>query len=867
MDIPDTSFSTGLPELDTVLQKIFPGDNIVWQVDSIEAYIPFVEIFTTHVIKNNKKIIYFRFASHRELVEKKNGVITYTIDPLVGFETFTTNIRKIIHKYSEDSCFVFDCLSDLPVHWYSDLMLGNFFVLICPYILQHKSLAYFSLIRYRHSLSVAAHIRQTTQILIDVYKYNNDLYIHPLKVDQRHSPTMYLPHIREDDSFRPVTDSATVSKVVSTVRGSAMDTTPRILDVWDRTFIEARDTINEIADVMQPTENIETLFNKLLRMVISTDDRVLSLAKRYLTIEDIFEIKKRLIGTGKIGGKSAGMLIARAILRKNDERWNELLEVHDSFYIGSDVFYTFIVLNDCWEERHKHRDPETFLDGVEEACSEILNGIFPQYILDQFVEMFDYFGQTPIIVRSSSLLEDNFGNAFSGKYESVFCVNQGNPGERLEAFLRAVRKVYASTLSKEALMYRFQRGLLDRDEQMALLVQRVSGSVFGNLFFPLVAGVGLSYNPYSWSKKIDPESGVLRIVCGLGTRAVDRHDDDYTRVVALNAPQLSPEKNFDKFREFAQKQVDVLDVEGNEFRFINFNDMRKTASGFPAEIISSPVYEDTQVSLPYHDYWILTFKKLLSETTFVANMRDMLTTLQKAYEYPVDTEFTVNFKNDGSYQINLLQCRPLQMVVKSIVVEPPRDIDPKHIIIEANGAIIGPSVVTRIEQIIYVVPSEYEKMREQERYAVARLIGRVTHLKQNSPRVTMLIGPGRWGTSMASLGVPVTFGEINTASVICEIMEMNENLIPDVSLGTHFFNDIVETKMLYIAVFPHLKESVLNKDFLEKSTNQLPKLFPDQTRFSDVIRVIDTVEFPIKQRIILNANTFRQRVVCYIVET
>ncbi|GAI36840.1 unnamed protein product, partial [marine sediment metagenome] len=127
-----------------------------------------------------------------------------------------------------------------------------------------------------------------------------------------------------------------------------MDTTPRILDVWDRTFMEARDIINEIADGMRPTKDIETIFNKLLRMVISTDDRVLDLAKRYLTIEDILEIKKRLIGTGKIGGKSVGMLIARAILRKHNEHWNELLEVHDSFYIGSDVFYTFIVLNDCW---------------------------------------------------------------------------------------------------------------------------------------------------------------------------------------------------------------------------------------------------------------------------------------------------------------------------------------------------------------------------------------------------------------------------------------------------------------------------------------------------------------------------------------
>ena len=102
----------------------------------------------------------------------------------------------------------------------------------------------------------------------------------------------------------------------------------------------------------------------------------------------------------------------------------------------------------------------------------MLKGTFPEFILEQFVEMLDYFGQSPIIVRSSSLLEDNFGNAFSGKYESVFCANQGTRSERLEAFLSAVRRVYASTMSRDALMYRADRGLLDSDEQMALLVQQ-----------------------------------------------------------------------------------------------------------------------------------------------------------------------------------------------------------------------------------------------------------------------------------------------------------------------------------------------------------------------------------------------------------
>ncbi len=175
----------------------------------------------------------------------------------------------------------------------------------------------------------------------------------------------------------------------------------------------------------------------------------------------------RMLGTGLIDGKSVGMLMARAILRKKDPQWNDILEPHDSFFIGSDVFYTFLVQNGCWWIRRKNKDLDTLLESVEQARLMIHAGEFPKYILEQFKEMLNYFGQVPIIVRSSSLLEDNYGNSFSGKYESVFCTNQGTPEERLEAFVNAARTVYASTMDKEALVYREKRGLLDHDEQMA----------------------------------------------------------------------------------------------------------------------------------------------------------------------------------------------------------------------------------------------------------------------------------------------------------------------------------------------------------------------------------------------------------------
>ncbi len=290
-----------------------------------------------------------------------------------------------------------------------------------------------------------------------------------------------------------------------------------------------------------------------------------------------------MIGTGLIGGKAAGMLVARAVLTKSYPAWARRLEPHDSWFIGSDVFYTYLVANGCWRARRGQRRPDAFLEGAEDARALVLAGRFPDYIERQFVTMLEYYGQSPIIVRSSSLLEDGFGNAFTGKYDSVFLPNHGSPAERLAELVGAVKAVYASSMSEEALRYRERRGLLDRDEQMAILVQRVSGAVRGRLFFPELAGVALSYNPYVWDASIDPQAGVVRLVFGLGTRAVERSDDDYTRIIALNAPTLRPQGGpAGDPVEHAQRRVDVLDSESRRFVSARIDDVLAEAGDFPS---------------------------------------------------------------------------------------------------------------------------------------------------------------------------------------------------------------------------------------------------------------------------------------------
>lgn len=859
-------FSTGLPALDKILHGIRPGDNVVWQVDSINDYIPFIEPLVKNALNKGEKVIYFRFAKHQQLASKDSGAQIYSFDPEAGFEIFIDRIHDIIKQTGRGGYYVFDSLSELAKEGYSERMLGNFFRLTCPYLRKLDTVAYFAVIRNYHSYHAALPIAETTQLLLDVHRHEGKIYIHPLKVDQRHSTTMFMLHAWDGDDFVPITESAAISEILTSASWPGLQSASyRMVGMWDRRFIQSEELLEAHKRGDCSPKTIEKVFRRQLRQLISRDERILALAEKYLSLSDIIYLWKRLIGSGLVGGKAVGMLLGRAILKRSDPHWSELLESHDSFFIGSDIFYSFLVENDCWQIRQNQKKTATLLDGAEEARDRILQGIFPDYIIARFSNMLDYFGQSPIIVRSSSLLEDNFGNSFSGKYESVFLTNHGSQEQRLEAFLNAVRFIYASSMSERALVYRAERDVLERDEQMALLVQRVSGRPYDHLFFPQLAGVGLSYNPYVWDESIDPDAGMLRLVFGLGTRAVNRSDDDYTRVVALNVPRSRPETGFDKAARYAQKRMDFLDLEKNSFDSDDFVEVANQRSELDVEMFAS--YDRAAERRdPRRDthHWILTFERLFSETTFANDMREMLRILRETYDCHVDVEFTANFTQDGRYKINLVQCRPFLIKQDGAVSASMPSIEKKNIMMEVHGGIIGRSRTITIDRIIYVVPSLYGQMPERDRYSIARLIGKLTHITGRRKEETiMLFGPGRWGSSTPSLGVPVSFAEINTVSVLCEIDTMHEGLIPDLSLGTHFFNDLVETDMLYIAFYGSKKTNILNEELLNGLPNRLVKMIPEAAAWSQAVRVVD---LPDNKRFIISADNMNQKAVVYIKE-
>jgi len=854
-------FSSGLESLDEILQGVLAGDNVVWQVDDITHQLPFVHAFCRCAHLDGKNLVYFRFASHQALVPEQFKADVFVLDPRAGFEQFITKILNIISEYGKGACYVFDCLSGLAVDWYSDRMLGNFFKLACPYLYNADTVAYFALLRNSHTpLSVQA-IHRTAQVVLDLFYSNGKYYLLPLKVLGRHTPTMYMLHSMDGQDMNPVTSSVVVSEILSATPQPWVDCKIVLTDTWSRILGEAQAACGA-EEGGKDTKKSRDILRQLIRMIVTRNDKVAKLGEQYFDLAGLVAIGKRMVGTGLIGGKAAGMLLARAILGKTDKKWKKLLETHDSFFIGSDIFYSFIINNKCWWERHQMKSSPDPYSAAEKIRQRLLKGKFQRDTLEQFREVLNYFGQSPIIVRSSSLLEDAYGNAFSGKYESVFLANQGPPEERLEKFKDAVRTVYASTMSREVLSYREHRGLWNRYEEMALLVQRVSGALYSGIYLPHLAGVGYSFNPFVWNEGIDPHAGVLRLVFGLGTRAVDRHDDDYTRVVALNAPLKRPEITVDEMHKYSQHVVDIIDIKGNRQKSAPFEEVVKAMPGIQLSLFAD---RDREMEARAEKYnvenvfsWILTFRKVLAETPLIADMRTMLATLGRAYEYPVDIEFAVNFIERGQYRINLLQCRPFQVQMPQAASRLPKNIRKQDILLQTAGPIIGEAAAKRIDRIIYVRPERYNALSMPERYALAKLIGDIAN-DQPAGINTMLVGPGRWGSKMPELGVPVTFSDVRNVSVLCELSAMHAKLTPDLSLGTHFFNDIVEMGIVYLGIHSNREKDgyLFNEKLLLRMPNALSATLQEQDELSGAIHLVEMK--PGKTELFLHTNIMEQK--------
>ena len=457
----------------------------------------------------------------------------------------------------------------------------------------------------------------------------------------------------------------------------AYNLSPQLFEEIAREVLQRRPTAEQVLSLNPEMASLEILFKQLegyytlppeeqtrlrhhmqetkvvlIKVLISDDLEFVRVAKEYLSLEDLHWIHNHRVGRGKIGGKAAGLVLAWTILNQTLSRFSDgrdpvRLAIPETYFVGADVSYEFMQANNLVPYlNQKYKSIDEIQGDYPDIETGYEQGHFAPDIIDELRELLAAVGDQPLIVRSSSLLEDNFELSFAGMYESVFCPNQGTPDENLAALTQAIARVYASVYNPDVLLYRKQRGFLDYDERMAALIQVVQGERYRNLHFPAVAGVAYSHNLYMWSPKLRREDGFARLVVGLGTRAVDRVGEDYPRMVALSHPNLRPESGAQEIRSYSQYYMDVLNLETNhlETRPItdilagDYPNLRYLASVDKGDYISPMVYTDR--SLDPHSL-VITLEGLLTQTPFANHLKTILKALEFSYSRPVDIEFTV----------------------------------------------------------------------------------------------------------------------------------------------------------------------------------------------------------------------------------
>lgn len=589
----------------------------------------------------------------------------------------------------------------------------------------------------------------------------------------------------------------------------------------------------------------------LIRTLISDQLAYVKIAKDWFTISDLSRIRNNKIGTGKIGGKAAGMLLAARILTEvGDEEMKSALRIPESYFIGADLMYTFMALNGLlhWGDQ-KYKLEDQIRADYPLIQRDFEEGEFPPDIIEKMRNLLDQVGRQPLIVRSSSLLEDNFGTSFAGKYESYFCPNQGSETENLCALTCAIARIYASILNPDALLYRRAKGLQDYDERMAILIQVVQGEKYDRYFFPHAAGVAFSRNLYRWSPQIRRESGFVRLVWGLGTRAVDRVGNDYPRLVALSHPLLHPAYSPKEVRRYSQQYIDLIDLEDNEFKTLKVDevfDSRYPLLRYIAQVDQDGYLSPLRSMLKQSQMQklVITFDEFLRRTPLAQTLSRMLQTLEKQYHAAVDTEFTAQIINPHATQpqvkITIVQCRP-QSQMQENEARLPTNLREEDIIF-STPRMAPRGRINQIEYVVFVEPEKYFSTSQPS--ARASLISAISKLNNALAGKTFIcVGPGRWGTNNPDLGVRIGYGDIYHTRALIELTGLGIGEAPEASFGTHFFQDLVESNIYPLAIYWGDEETIFNREFFYQTPNHLSEFLATENDLPDCLRVIRSEDF------------------------
>lgn len=629
-----------------------------------------------------------------------------------------------------------------------------------------------------------------------------------------------------------------------------------------------------VLDAPPSNSTTETwLISELVHRFLTHDEHLINRVLDYLQISDFEPMIGKIIGSsssmGHIGGKGAGLFIAKQLLdhAAKDDPLLQDIKTPRTWYLATDQIIDFLHYNNL-EDMNSYKYNSAF--HLRITYDNVVSKIKKAKLLPHTVQMLrivlDELEETPIIVRSSSLLEDRQSSGFHGKYKSLFLANQGTKQERLEALVDAILEVYASMYNPDSVQYRRERGLLHSNEEMGVLIQEVVGQKIGHYYMPIFAGVAFSHNLLRWSSRITREGGLVRMVMGLGTRAVDRINDDYPVLFSPSQPDLRVNLTPADIRYYSPKHIDLINLEKEQFETVEVIPfLKEMGSQIPAlhkyVSVYHPDYTETKNAFtlnPQKDNLMITFDPILSTGNIAQKLKRMLDVLAQKLEGPVDIEFAY----DGQH-IYLLQCRPQGYGIQSVPAPIPKNLNRQDIFFTANRFITN-GLLADITHVVYVDGDAYNALSAREELlAVGTVVGLLNDVLPR--RKYILMGPGRWGSrGDIKLGVRVTYSDISGTAALIEVAKKKHSYVPEVSFGTHFFQDLVESDIVYIPLYPDKAEVVFKESFFKYSHNLLKEILPQYGWLEEVVRVIDLPQSCQGRTLSIHLNSDLEQAVAFL---
>lgn len=522
------------------------------------------------------------------------------------------------------------------------------------------------------------------------------------------------------------------------------------------------------------------------------------------------------IGDASMGGKGRGLAFLDQISKRNEEFFEydtTQILIPKTVVICTDKFDDFMELNNLYDIAQS----EDLSD--EEILTHFLNAKIPDDVwhdLRAFVNVID----TPIAVRSSSLLEDAHYQPFAGVYSTYMVPNDKSDIKSTLLMLgEAIKAVYASVYYSGSRSYMTATQNVISREKMAVVLQEVCGKTYEDRFYPSFSGVARSLNYYPIGEE-NPEDGVVNVALGLGKYIVDggqtlRFSPKYPHNILQTSSlefALNETQTYFNALDLSKMEFKPLVDDGFNLKKIHVRDAEKDgtlrflASTFDPydQIIRDGLYEGGRK--------VITFANILEHDVFpLADIVDkVLKVGEREMGRPVEIEFAVNldYENNINNRFYLLQIRP--------IVDPNKSIDEDLTLVPQDKTLItskqalGNGILENIYDVVYVKKGMFNPSNNQ---LIAYDIDKYNKelVKQNRPYI--LIGPGRWGSSDTWLGIPVKWPHITGARVIVEAGETNYHIDP--SQGTHFFQNLTSCGSAYLTVDSVNEEECFNEDFLE----------------------------------------------------